>query len=145
MPHPTEPQRFPFAFSPSYARVGRLFAIRPATAWAEIDGRFLEARLGPWRVRTTLSNVADATVSGPYATPLTIGPAHLSFADRGLTFATNGARGACLTFRQPVAGIDPLGLVRHPGLTLTVADPDGFIAAVLAASSEPEPDELAAP
>ena len=125
MSDPTDastPQRFPFAIDPTYGRVGRLFGIHPDTAWAQIDGRFLEARLGPWRVRTTLGNIADTSVTGPYALPLTIGPPHLSFTDRGLTFATNGDRGVCLRFHLPVGGLDPFGLIRHPGLTLTVAD-----------------------
>lgn len=39
--------------------------------------------------------------------------------DRGLTFATNGERGLVLSFARPVTGIDPLGLIRHPELTLT--------------------------
>jgi hypothetical protein len=37
----------------------------------------------------------------------TIGPAHLSLADRGPTFATNPDAGLCLRFPEPVAGIDP--------------------------------------
>jgi hypothetical protein len=32
--------------------------------------------------------------------------------------------------REPVPGIDPLAVIRHPDLTLTVADPDGFAATV---------------
>ena len=58
------------------------------------------------------------------------GPAHLSFADRGLTFATNDVAGVCFTFREPVTGIDPLGTVRHPGLTVTVAAPQDLAALV---------------
>ena len=60
----------------------------------------------------------------------TAGPAHLSLADRGLTFATNGDRGVCLIMREPVSGIDPFGLLRHPNLTVTVADCDGLVNAV---------------
>jgi hypothetical protein len=36
----------------------------------------------------------------------------------------------CLTFRDPVRGIDPIGLIRHPGLTVTVDDVDGLIEAL---------------
>jgi hypothetical protein len=42
--------------------------------------------------------------------------------DRGLTFATNGDRGVLVTFAAAVRGLDPLGLLRHPELTVTVAD-----------------------
>ncbi len=50
----------------------------------------------------------------------------MSLADRGLTFATNGDRGVCLFMRGPIPGIDPFGLLRHPNLTVTVADCDGL-------------------
>jgi hypothetical protein len=58
------------------------------------------------------------------------GPPHLSIADRGLTFATNARRGVCIRFHHPVAGIEPLGVVRHPGLTVTVDDPEGLVDAL---------------
>ena len=64
--------------------------------------------------------------TGGYAWLKTAGPPHLSLVDRGVTFATNGDRGVCLMLRDPVPGIDPTGRIRHPGVTLTVADPDGF-------------------
>ncbi len=64
--------------------------------------------------------------SGDYAWLKTAGPPHLSFADRGVTFATNGRRGVCLAFREPVRVLDPTGRLRHPGATLTLADPDRF-------------------
>jgi hypothetical protein len=46
--------------------------------------------------------------------------------------ATNGVRGLCITFREPVPGIEPTGTLRHPALTVTVADCHG-LAAVLTA------------
>jgi hypothetical protein len=67
-------------------------------------------------------------VTGPYALLKTAGPARLAITDRGLTFATNGDRGVRLTFATPVRGLDPLGLLRHPELTVTVADPDRLTA-----------------
>ncbi|QXC60007.1 Rho termination factor N-terminal domain-containing protein [Aquihabitans sp. G128] len=128
-PSPTDrPQRFPFAIDGTYRLPARAFGVHHGTAWVEVGEHTLEARFGPWRVRTPLSNIAGVETSGPYALARTIGPAHLSFADRGLTFATNGDRGVCLRFTEPVTGIDPLGLLRHPGLTVTVADPDGLAA-----------------
>jgi hypothetical protein len=50
--------------------------------------------------------------------------------DRGLTFGTTTEGGVCLTFDQPVTGLDPLGVLRHPGLTVTVDDVEGFVTAV---------------
>jgi hypothetical protein len=116
--------RFSFAFDPAYARVARVLGVRPATSWVEVtDGR-VRARFGPWTVDTERANVVATSVSGPYSIPKTIGPAHLSLRDRGLTFATNNRAGTCISFRDPVRGIDPFGLIRHPGLTVTVDDPE---------------------
>ena len=61
---------------------------------------------------------------GPYAFWKTAGSARLAITDRGLTFATNGERGVLITFRTPVRGLDPFGVVRHPELTVTVAEPE---------------------
>jgi hypothetical protein len=60
----------------------------------------------------------------------------VSLVDRGLTFASNRDRGVCIRFVEPVRGVDVLGVVRHPGLTVTVEDVDGLIEA-LAAATEP--------
>ena len=57
--------------------------------------------------------------------PVYAGPPHLSLADRGITFATNRQRGLCIRLHRPHPAIDPLGLIRHPGVTVTVGDVDG--------------------
>lgn len=93
----------------------------------EVGGEHLEVKFGPWRVRTPLTNVVGTETTGPYQWFKVIGPAHLSFADRGLTFATNGERGVCICFAEPVRGMDPMGALRHPGLTVTVADVEGLV------------------
>lgn len=122
----TSTDRFSFAFDSRYAVPARLLGVRPDSAWVEVTDERITARFGPWKVETERSNVAEVSTSGPYSIPKTIGPAHLSFRDRGLTFATNPHAGACLQFREPVRGIDPLGLIRHPGLTVTVEHPDAL-------------------
>ena len=66
----------------------------------------------------------DVAVTGPYAFLKTAGPARLAITDRGLTFATNGDRGVLISFRTSVRGLDPLGMLRHPELTVTVAEFD---------------------
>lgn len=114
---------FDFRFTPLYRAVGMAFGVRPSTAQVEIrDGVFI-ARFGPWRVETDVTNITDCAVTGGYQLRKTIGPPHLSFADQGLTFATNPDRGLCLSFREPVPGVDPRHRIRHAGLTVTVADP----------------------
>jgi hypothetical protein len=118
----SNPERFEFAFAPSYRAPARALRITPESAWVEVGQGRLDARFGRWRVRTPLTNVADAEVTGPYAFWKTAGPARLAITDRGLTFATNGDRGVLISFRKPVRGLEPLGVIRHPELTVTVAE-----------------------
>jgi hypothetical protein len=122
--------RFPFGFDPAYQRLARLFGVTPERAWVDLSEDEFEARYGPWRVRTLVSNVAAAEATGPYSFLKTAGPARLGITDRGLTFASNGERGVCITFRSPVTGIDRAGRIHHPELTVTVLDVDGLIAAL---------------
>ena len=75
---------------------------------------------------TEFSNITAVELTGPYRFHRTAGPARYSLADRGLTFATNGDRGVCITFREPIAGLEPTGRLLHPNLTLTVADCEGL-------------------
>lgn len=123
-------ERIPFDFDPRYRVASRLFGVTPSTAYVELGEDTFLARFGPWRVETERSNIRGAGVSGPYSVLKTIGPAHLSASDRGLTFATNDEAGACIEFREPVTGIDPFGLIKHPGLTLTVVDPEALVAEI---------------
>jgi hypothetical protein len=121
------PTRFPFRFDPTYRRLARLFGVTPERAWVELSEEALEARYGPWSVRTPVHNIAGAEVTGPYSFFKTAGPPRLAITDRGLTFASNADRGVCITFRSPVAGI---GRIRHPELTVTVLDVDGLAEAL---------------
>jgi hypothetical protein len=121
---------FDFRFSAPYRLAALPFGVTPSTCEIRVGAGRLFVRFGPWRVETALDNVVDVSVTGPYRFVKTAGPAHLSLADRGLTFATNGDRGVCLTMREPIRGIDPFGLLRHPNLTVTVADCDGLADAV---------------
>ncbi len=124
----SEPRRFRFAFAPAYRRAARPFGVTPAKAWVEVGEDDFRARFGPWRVETPLANITDAAVTGPYRFVKTAGPARLAVTDRGLTFATNAARGVRVSFRTPVRGLDPLGVIHHPELTVTVADIDELAA-----------------
>lgn len=121
-------ERFTFSFARTYRPPARLFGITPSTAWVDVGDDELDARFGPWRVRTSLSNVSGVAITGPYAFAKTAGPARLAITDRGLTFATNGDRGVLISFASPVRGLDPLGLLRHPELTVTVTDVDRLAA-----------------
>lgn len=119
--------RSEFDFRSTYRRPLACLGVTPSRAWLTVDGGRLLVRFGPWMVDTALTNVDDVEVTGPYRPIKAIGP-HVSMADRGLTFGTNADRGVCLRFSEPVRGIDPAGAVRHPGLTVTVEDPEGVAA-----------------
>lgn len=123
-------QRFAFDFSSPLAAPLRLFGIGPTSAYVEVDDHYLDARFGPFRVRTPLGNIRGVQVGGPYSPVFATG-LRVSLRDRGLTFGTTPARGVCLTFRRPVTSPIPGFLLGHPGLTLTVEDPDGLAEALL--------------
>jgi hypothetical protein len=129
---PTE--RFGFRFDLLHRLAAVPFLVSPGSAEVLVDRSgdepVLSVRFGPWRVRTPVDNVAATSVTGPYRSLKTIGPAHVSFADGGLTFGTNDSLGLCIEFREPVGGIDPLGVVRHRSMTVTVADVDALRAAI---------------
>ena len=118
-------KEFPFAFDARYRLAGLPFGVTPRTARVTV-GDELRVAFGAWRLCTPLSNITAVEVTGPYGFIKTAGPAHLSFSDRGVTFATNGLRGVCVRFQEPVRVLDPTGHLRNPGATLTVADVDGL-------------------
>jgi hypothetical protein len=46
--------------------------------------------------------------------------------DRDLTLATSADVGLWISFAEPVAALEPIGILRHLGLTVTVADVQGL-------------------
>lgn len=121
------PRFFRFAFEPKVAVVGALSGVTPWTTGVTVGDDDLEIRFGLWHLQTPIANVESVEASGPYQWLKVAGPAHLSLADRGVTFATTTRRGACITFREPVPAIEPLGRLRHPGATVTLEDVDEFV------------------
>jgi hypothetical protein len=103
-----------------------MFGVRASSDGVVIEGDHLVATFGPWRVDTPLANVTGARVTGPYSWWKVVGPPRYSVADRSLTFATRTDVGLEITFATPVTGLDPLGKLRHPSLTVTVADVEGL-------------------
>lgn len=123
---PHEPKdalvHFPFRFASTYRVAARPFGIRPDNCMVAVGERTLRADFGRWLVHTPLSNITEVQITGPYHFVKTAGPPRLGITDRGITFATNGEQGVCVAFERPVWGIDRLGLIRHPNLTVTVED-----------------------
>lgn len=115
---------FPFATPGSgpLSAILRLLRLPRPNDGVRFDGSVLDVSFGLWRVTTTVANIASVEVTGPFAAWKALG-ARLSLADRGLTFGTVSTAGVCVSLRDPVPGIEPTGLVRHPNLTVTVAQP----------------------
>lgn len=117
---------FPFAFSLLARALLRVLAVRPGSCELRVGDDTLGVRFGPWRLSTPLGNIDTAEITGPYRAWKVLGP-RLSLADRGLTFGTNAVAGVCIGFHRPVPGLEPTGRLRHPTLTVTVADPQLLI------------------
>jgi len=113
-----EAEQFEMAFDPRFRLPLAALGVTPATAHVTVAADRLVACFGPWVCRTAPANVQAVRLTGPYRWHRAIGP-RLSLAGHGLTFGSTPARGVCLLFREPVPGIGPLGLIRHPNLTLS--------------------------
>jgi hypothetical protein len=121
---------FEFAFDPRFRAAALVFGVTPNRAAVTVTDQELHARFGPWHIATPLSNIAKVSLTGPYKLVKTAGPARLTFSDRGITFATNPRQGVQIDFREAVKGIEPAGLLRHPNLTVTVADCSALLAEI---------------
>lgn len=131
-------QRFPFRFVRGYRLAALPFGVTPFTAHVTVSEQDLHVRFGPWSLRTPRSNVAGVEQTGGFEFLKTAGPPHLSMADRGVTFATNGDQAVCVRFREPVKVLDPTGrLLRHPAATLTVEDPAALATALRGGATRP--------
>lgn len=129
---------FPFEFEPRYRRFLRLLDVSPDNSEVVVTPERFIARFGRWVVDTPLDNVAGACVTGPYRGYRAIG-VRASLADRGATFGSTTAGGVCVQFHQPVTGLEPLGVVKHPGLTVTVTDPDALVATLARGAGSDRP------
>ncbi len=111
------PYRFDRRFLPMWLGAGAL-------PWRDgvtiTDEDRLVATFGVLRVETSLDNISDTHVTGPYRWWTAVG-ARISFADDGLTFGTNPAAGLCIHFRHKIKRV--IGFRDHSALTVTVADP----------------------
>ena len=120
---------FEFGFAERYRPMLRLIGVTPNTALVTVSDEELRVRFGRWRLSTPVDNIEGLEQSGDYRWFKAIG-ARGSFADKGVTFGTNTDRGVCVRFREPVSALLPGNVMAHPGMTVTVSDPDGFIAAL---------------
>ena len=122
-------EQFEFAFDSQFRPFLALIGVTSGTAHVTLTAEQLVARFGPWTCETAIGNVRDVCRTGPYHWYKAIGPRG-SFVDRGLTFGTTTRGGVCVLLREPVPGLTPVGPLRHPGITLTLAEPERFVASL---------------
>ncbi len=127
----TEPdvEQFAFEFDSRFRPLLASLGVTSGTAHVTLTRDRMIVRFGPWSCETELANVQQVCTTGPYRWYRAIG-ARGSFADRGVTFGTTIAGGVCALLRDPVPGLTPFASVRHPGITVTVADRDRFAASL---------------
>jgi hypothetical protein len=122
----SEPKRtFRFDFEEPYRPWLRAMGITPANSRVEVGDGMLRCRFGRWSLDTPLDNITCVSRTGPYRAHRAIG-ARGSFADRGVTFGSTTGGGLCVQFDRPVPALLPWKGLRHPAVTLTVADVDGL-------------------
>lgn len=120
-----QPLRFPIRLGPRSRPLLRLvFGVRESNAYVEINGE-LDAHFGRFRSRTPLANVSRWRIEGPWRWITAIG-VRTSIRHRDVTFGGNHRGGVRLDFHEPVTW----GPLRAPALYVTVADMDGFAAAL---------------
>lgn len=121
-------ERFAFAFDPRVTKLLSVLGARPSTSAVTVTDDDLDVRFGPWHLTTPLTNVRSVQVTGPYSLVRVIGP-RLSLKDGGVTLGSSPHGGTCVLFHEPVPLL--FGRLRpHPGLTVTVLDPDGLVEAL---------------
>jgi hypothetical protein len=121
-------ERFGFAFDRPFEPLLALLGVRRSRAEVVLDDTHLRARFGPFRLETPLTNVRSVQVTRGYRWWRAIGPRG-SAADHGVTFGTTTRAGTCVCFHEPVPALFGQRML-HPGLTVTVADPDGLADAI---------------
>jgi hypothetical protein len=104
-----------------------VFGVRPETAYVDI-GEELEARFGFGHLRTPVSNVVSWRIEGPWLWITAIG-IRRGIRHGDLTFGGTHRSGVRLDFRHRVPA---MRFFRVPALYVTVADIDGFTAALSA-------------
>lgn len=122
-------ETFTFAFDRRYAWILRGLGVRPGNSAVMLGGGNLSVRFGRWHTSTPIGNIAGLEITENYRWWKAIG-IRGSLVDHGLTFGTNADRGLCVKFVEPIPALLPLSPIRHPGMTVTVADVDGLAAAL---------------
>jgi hypothetical protein len=124
---------FPYDFDMRYFMIWRGFGVKPKIDGVTVGPKNLLATYGRFRVETPLSNISCASKTGPYHWWKAVG-LRGSAADSGMTFGTTPRGGVCILFKERIPQV-VLTASAHEGLTVTVADCDGLVAALAAVKS----------
>lgn len=124
---------FPYHFDDRWKLLFKALGVMPTDGVTVTDTELI-ATYGRAKVRTPLSNVASASVDGPHRWYTAVG-LRLSGTDDGITFGTNHKRGVTIAFKEKVRKV----IVRdgHSSLWVSVADPEGLVAALNGLSPGP--------
>lgn len=129
---------FPFAEDSRARPLLLLYGVRAGRSSVLVDDDDLQVHFGPWSVTTPRSNVEAVEVTGPFQWWKALG-LRMSLVDRGITFGSSAKGGTCVRLRHPVSVklwrlTFPL---RHPGVTLTVEDPQALANALSSPAGPP--------
>ena len=124
---------FPYQFDKRWKPLFATLGVRKTDGVTVTDTELI-ATYGRAEVRTPLANIESAVVDGPHRWYTAVG-LRLSFTDDSITFGTTHERGVTITFKQKV----PKVIVRdgHGSLWVSVADPEGLVAALTKGTSTP--------
>lgn len=119
---------FDFEFHPRYRYLLRPLGVHAGNSFVAItDDEEFHAKFGRWEIKTPLTNITGFERSGDYKWWKAIG-IRGSLADHGLTFGSTTRHGVCVKFAEKIPAL--VAGPSHPGLTVTVADPDALVAAL---------------
>ncbi len=122
---------FPFAFEKRYAWMLKPLGVGPDNSAVTVTDDEIAVEFGRFGTRTPLSNISGIERSGDYKFYKAIG-LRGSMVDSGVTFGTTTKAGVCLKFTERIPKVLPFPKDGHRGMTVTVADPDAFVAALAA-------------
>ena len=119
---------FDFEFHPRYRYLLRPLGVRQTNSFVALtDDDQFHAKFGRWQVKTPIANIIGFERSGDYKWFRAIG-IRGSLTDHGLTFGSTTRQGVCVKFAEKIPAL--VAGPSHPGLTVTVADPDGLVSAL---------------
>jgi hypothetical protein len=121
----TGTRRFAFRFHGLWQLGVLPFGVTPRRAYVDLDDAGVHARFGPWRMDVPLTNIARWAIRGPYRWWRAVG-VRQTLGVWDVSFGSSAKDGVYLEFVRP----ERWAVGRHPALTVTVADPEAFTAAL---------------